>query len=148
MKATEKTNELTFAVGKSALPVMEMLAKKLPNLGCAILCTADGLNICSLEISDAIVGKLSSLSSTLFSIGGSVIESILADKQQVKGDSKEVIIAIDNMQVMAVEVNHQELGSMVLLVAVEDTATGVLMMTLRYITEKLEEKFASPQNIA
>lgn len=139
-KSTENTNELTLAIGEFVLPVMEELAGKLPGMDSAVLCTADGLNICSLEINDDIVGKMSSLSSTLFSIGNSVIETILSKEELSKGDNKEVIVTINNVQVMAVEVKCPQLGNLILLVAVRDTAIGVILMTLRYITAQLEEK--------
>lgn len=140
---TEKTNELTKAVGKVALPVMEELIERLPNISSAVLCTADGLNLCALEVDEMVVGKLSSLGSTLFSIGNSVIDTVLPDGKSENNTHKEVIIAIDNVQVMVIEVEHPGLGNLILLVSVKDTATGVILMTLRYTADSLKKRLVS-----
>lgn len=139
----EQTNQLTRAAGKAALPVMEKLVEKLPKINSAVLCTADGLNLCALEVDEVIVGKLSSLGSTLFSIGSSVIDTVLPDDELSANHHKEVIITIDNIQVMVIEVEHSGLGNLILLVSVKDTATGVILMTLRHIAKRLKKKLAS-----
>lgn len=139
----EHTNQLTSAVGKVALPVMEELIEKLPKISSAVLCTADGLNLCALEVDEMTVGKLSSLGSTLFSIGSSVIDTVLPNNGSIDNTHKEVIITIDNMQVMVIEIEHLGLGNLILLVSVKDTATGVILMTLRYIADNLKKKLIS-----
>lgn len=140
---TEHTNQLTTEVGKAALPVMQELTKKLPKADSAVLCTADGLNICALGLNDNVVGKLSSLSSTLFSIGKSIAETILPDEDLSQHNNKEVIITVDNVQIMVIEIEHSGLGNLVLLVSVRETATGVILMTLRNIAEELKNKLDS-----
>ena len=66
----------SLALGKFFLPTLQKLATRIPNLRCAVLCTPDGFNICSLGLSEDQVGKLAALSSSLLSVGAASVTSL------------------------------------------------------------------------
>jgi predicted regulator of Ras-like GTPase activity (Roadblock/LC7/MglB family) len=66
----------SMAMGKRAIPAMEKLAERLPQLHCAVLCTADGFNVCSIGVSETQLGKLAALSGSLFTMGAATLASL------------------------------------------------------------------------
>lgn len=133
---------MTSAVGKIVLPFMSSLAEKLPKMLGAVLCTADGFNICSIGLDDMDVGKMASLTSSMCSMGNAVVGTLAENVKELNNEQKkEVLLTIDNYQVAIVEVKHPNMDNLVLLVAVKDTQTGVLFMNIRKIVDMLEKKF-------
>lgn len=144
---TPLTNEqhwqMTSAIGKFVLPIMKTLNDKMPNMLGAVLCTADGFNICSIGLEEVNVGKMASLSSSMFSIGNAVIDTLSENMDSLsesKEQKKELLLTIDSFQVVIVEVKHGRSDNLVLLVAVDQTATGIVFMTIRKVVNMLEDK--------
>ena len=144
MNASEKNYQhwqMTSAIGKFVLPIMSSLSDKLPNMLGAVLCTADGFNVCSIGLDEMDVGKMASLSSSMFSIGNSVVGTLADSVESLsKNQKKELLLTIDTMQVAIVEVEHCKMDNLVLLVAVDNTATGIVFMTIRKVVDVLEKK--------
>lgn len=130
--------QMTSAIGKLVLPTMDILNRKLPNMLGASLCTADGFNVCSVGLDNQDVGKMSSLSSSMFALTGSIIEAVLDTQND---DKKEVFITVGDMQIVLVQVSHPKLNNLVLLVSVKNTSTGVILMAVRYVVTELEKQF-------
>ena len=64
-----------LSLGKILHPHLEKMAKRIPHLRYAVLATLDGFNICSLGLTESHVGKMASLSGSLFSIGEAIVEA-------------------------------------------------------------------------
>lgn len=133
---TKNNWEMTSAMGELVLPAMNMLSQKLPQLVGATLCTADGFNVCSIGMENSDVGKMSSLSSSMFAITNSVMETMTRNQGS---DKKEVLVTAGKMHVVLIQVSHPSLNDLVLLVSVENTSTGVLLVAIRYIVTELEK---------
>lgn len=131
--------QMTSAIGKLVLPTMNLLSQKLPRMDGATLCTADGFNVCSIGLDSQDVGKMSSLSSSMFALTGSIIESVT--NKEDSADKKEVFISTGDTQIVLVQVSHPKLDSLVLLVSVTDTSTGVILMAVRFVVAELEKQF-------
>ena len=68
----------SLALGQFFLPTIEKMAVRIPQLRCAVLCTPDGFNICSLGLTENQVGKMAALSSSLLSVGDATVSSLAA----------------------------------------------------------------------
>ncbi|WP_157719495.1 roadblock/LC7 domain-containing protein [Pseudomonas oryzae] len=65
-----------LSLGRKFHPHLEKMAKRIPNLRFVVLATLDGFNICSLGLTESQVGKMASLSGSLFSIGEAIVEAV------------------------------------------------------------------------
>jgi predicted regulator of Ras-like GTPase activity (Roadblock/LC7/MglB family) len=66
----------SMAMGKRAIPAMDRLAERLPQLRCAVLCTADGFNVCSIGVTEQQLGKMAALTGSLFTMGAATLASL------------------------------------------------------------------------
>lgn len=66
----------SLALGKLFIPALEKMATRISNLRCAVLCTHDGFNICSLGLREDQVGKMAALSSSLISVGQATVNTV------------------------------------------------------------------------
>lgn len=55
------------------------MASRIPQLHCAVLCTPDGFNLCSVGLNEEQVGKMAALSSSLFSVGDAAVDNLSLD---------------------------------------------------------------------
>ena len=75
----------SLALGRHFLPCIEKMATRISHLHCAMLCTPDGFNLCSLGLSEEQVGKMAALSSSLFSVGAAAVSSLSAMGNSAEG---------------------------------------------------------------
>lgn len=136
-----RVQRLTREIGKFVLPVIKDLTTRLPALKNVVLCSSDGLNICSVGVEGSAVGKMSSLSSSIFALGDSIVTETLPNNNLAE-EKKEILMMIKDTQIMVSQVNYDKLGGLVLLVTVDETATGALLVTLRHIVNQLEKNLA------
>lgn len=69
----------SLALGQYFLPCVEKMAARIPQLHCAVLCTPDGFNLCSVGLNEEQVGKMAALSSSLFSVGDAAVGNLSLD---------------------------------------------------------------------
>lgn len=69
----------SLAIGRRFSPCIEKMASRITQLQCAMLCTPDGFNLCSLGLNEDQVGKMAALSSSLFSVGDAAVDSLNID---------------------------------------------------------------------
>lgn len=132
----------THSIGKIALPHMQTLSNNLPKMLGAVLCSGDGFNICSIGLNNMDVGKMASLTSSLFSMSNAVATTIADNVDKISADGKkEALLTIDSCQVAIVEVAHPRSGNLVLMVAVDSTLTGIIFVAIRKLVEQLEAEF-------
>lgn len=135
--------QLTRKTGELALPVVKNLTNRLKRVQCGILCTLDGINIISLGVRDDFVNRMASQSGSLFSIGKNVLTSVAASRPNKNFDTekrKEVMLMVDSLQILISELEHPKLGKMVFLVAVDETPSGLLLISVRDAIEEIESR--------
>jgi hypothetical protein len=69
----------SLAIGRRFSPFIEKMASRIAQLQCAMLCTPDGFNLCSIGLNEEQVGKMAALSSSLFSVGAAAVNSLNAE---------------------------------------------------------------------
>ncbi|MFM2067618.1 MAG: hypothetical protein RLZZ584_2527 [Pseudomonadota bacterium] len=156
----------SMAMGKRAVPAMERLAERLPQLRCAVLCTADGFNVCSIGVSEAQLGKLAALSGSLFTMGSATLASLDDDaptaaparpgaldapadlaEQRRRAATRRSELGVLTLEaagsiIVAVQVPHAT-QTLVLLIAAHQTPLGVLHLRARQGAEELAELFGA-----
>lgn len=66
----------SLAIGQRFSPCIEKMASRIPQLHCAMLCTPDGFNLCSVGLDEEQVGKMAALSSSLFTVGDAAVDNL------------------------------------------------------------------------
>lgn len=122
-------------LGERVLPTMRELPKRVPKLSAAVLCTPDGLNICSIGLDEAQVGKLSALSGSLLSMGNAAVRELRpGDEANVAADS--LAIKVGNFQLLSIRVDKPN-GHLVLTIAADDCALGLMIVSAEYVVREL-----------
>jgi predicted regulator of Ras-like GTPase activity (Roadblock/LC7/MglB family) len=139
----------SMAMGKRAIPAMDRLAERLPQLRCAVLCTADGFNVCSIGVNEQQLGKMAALTGSLFTMGAATLASLDDDTSNVTairrtspGELGVLTLEASGCIIVAVQVPHAT-QTLVLLIAAQHTALGVLHLRARQSAEELGELFGS-----
>jgi predicted regulator of Ras-like GTPase activity (Roadblock/LC7/MglB family) len=160
----------SMAMGKRAIPAMDRLAERLPQLRCAVLCTADGFNVCSIGVTEQQLGKMAALTGSLFTMGAATLASLDEDnldaappadapagasishigaaragsaRQRGKpGELGVLTLEASGCIIVAVQVPHAT-QTLVLLIAAQQTPLGVLHLRARQSAEELGELFGA-----
>lgn len=118
----------SLALGKHFLPALEKLATRIPNLQCAMLCTPDGFNLCSLGLSENQVGKMAALSSSLLSVGDAAVGSLLA-KESPAASLDLMTMEADGLQIVCLKIQRPD--SYFVLMASGRSPLGVIIMGVK-----------------
>lgn len=129
------------ALGNYVLPTMQKLTRKVPTLTAAVLCSADGFNVCSLGIDETRVGKLVALGSSLFAVSRAMVGELDVDSGARESD--QIAIASGDLQIIGIRVRHRTQRQLLLLVAADKAALGAMLVSARAIAGELEERFSS-----
>lgn len=97
----------SLALGKFFLPTLQKMASRIPHLRCAVLCTPDGFNICSLGLTEDQVGKLAALSSSLMSLGEATVVNLTIDGDHPT-DLEMVTLEASGLQIVGTKFAHGE----------------------------------------
>jgi len=62
--------DLSESVGARLLPVLEDIITSLPSSTVAMVCTADGFNLCALGLEESQVDRVCAMASSLYSVAG------------------------------------------------------------------------------
>ena len=103
----------SLALGQLFLPAIEKMATRIPQLRCAVLCTPDGFNICSLGLTEDQVGKMAALSSSLLSVGDATVGSLAADGAS-PGTLEILTMESDGLQIVTTKI-YRSTGHLVLM---------------------------------
>jgi predicted regulator of Ras-like GTPase activity (Roadblock/LC7/MglB family) len=137
----------SMAMGKRAVPAMELLAARLPQLRSAVLCTGDGFNVCSIGVTESQLGKLAALASSLFTMGEATLSSLSDDTTPPSGLDILTLEAAGSILV-AVQVPHPN-QPLVLMIGARSTPLGVLHLRARQSADELGRLFgAAPRTQA
>lgn len=102
----------SLALGKFFLPVIQKMSSRISGLHCAVLCTSDGFNICSLGLTEEQVGKMAALSSSLFAIGAATAASV--SPPDATGALDTITLEAHGLQMVCVKIPRPD-GHMILL---------------------------------
>ena len=132
----------SMAMGKRAVPAMELLAARLPQLRSAVLCTGDGFNVCSIGVTESQLGKLAALASSLFTMGEAL--SSLSDDDSAGGPSGLDVLTLEagGSILVAVQVPHPT-QPLVLMIGARSTPLGVLHLRARQSADELGRLFGA-----
>ncbi|KAB2842408.1 MAG: roadblock/LC7 domain-containing protein [Betaproteobacteria bacterium] len=118
----------SLALGKYFLPAMEQLATRVPQLQCAVMCTPDGFNVCSLGLNEERVGKMAALCSSLFSVGEAAATSVQSSATEA-GGLQIMTIEAGGLQIGCTKIAHSS-ASFILLAAAR-APLGVVLVGLK-----------------
>ena len=124
------------SLGTYVQPVLEDLADTVPSLRAVLLCTADGLNLCTLGVSERDVGRIAALTSSVFGVAAAhrrVISPVAAEEMSVHistGDDHTVLLGLA----------LPGLGNFVLGAYAEETRLGILLVELRRAAEEIRQR--------
>lgn len=117
---------------------MEKMRTRISGLQCAVLCTPDGFNICSLGLTEDQVGKLAALSSSLLSVGDATVASV----EQVSGASASLeTLSIEAMGLQIVGVKIARPGGKLILMAGARAPLGLVLVGVKTTASDLIKLF-------
>lgn len=124
-------------IGHALLPVLQTLSASLPSFSSAMICTADGFNLCTIGIDEAEVSRLSAMTSSLHSIADAVSSSVHDESggpldmvTLTNGTSKTVVLAVRDLVV----------GQLLLWVTVGDDSLGALLMRAKVAAGSIQDR--------
>lgn len=118
----------SLALGQHFLPALEKLAVRIPNLRCAMLCTPDGFNLCSIGLSENQVGKMAALSSSLLSVGDAAVSSLSYDESPT-ASMEMMTMEADGLQIVCVKIERPD--RYFVLMAASRSPLGVILMGVK-----------------
>ena len=118
----------SLALGQHFLPALEKLAVRIPNLRCAMLCTPDGFNLCSIGLSEDQVGKMAALSSSLLSVGDAAVSS-LSTNDAPTAPMEIMTMEADGLQIVSVKIERP--SNYFVLMAAARSPLGVILMGVK-----------------
>lgn len=131
---TQDWNDWSSAIGHAVLPKFLELKDRLPSMTAAMLCTADGLNLCAVGVSEEQVGHLAALNSSLYAVAAAHTEAI----QGAPRDPSDLINVSTRIgHVVVAGIAPKALGPMLLSVAASDALLGLIHQNVRACAEEL-----------
>ncbi len=121
-------------VGRTVLPVMERLLDRVPTLSAAMLCTADGFNMCSLGLPEGRVSQLAALTSSLYSVSNATANAVSVTRDEALD---MVNLASGRSQMIILALTHPQLGRLLLWVCAQDIKLGHLVVGARATAQDL-----------
>jgi predicted regulator of Ras-like GTPase activity (Roadblock/LC7/MglB family) len=126
-------------IGRALSPVLKKLADSLPTFSSAMICTADGFNLCTLGVDESHVSRLSAMTSSMHSIAEAVSSSVhdgagnrLDQVSLSNGNGTTVVLAVRDLIV----------GPLLIWVTATDLPLGVLLMRARVAAEGIRDVLA------
>lgn len=121
-------------LGGELLPELRAVRERLPRLRAAMICTSDGFNVCSIGVDVESIGQLAALSSSLHSLAGATVRTLVGEPTD---DTDMVSSSIGPTTFVVTAVPEVTAGSLLLLVAADDTMLGTIMMHARALSERV-----------
>lgn len=128
----------SLALGQLFLPAIEKMATRIPKLRCAVLCTPDGFNLCSMGLTEDQVGKLAALSSSLLSVAHATVDSLAL---QGAGPSHLEMLTMesDGLQIVTTKILRPQ-GHLVLMAGAQ-APLGVVLLGVKATAADLRDLF-------
>ena len=127
----------SLALGQLFLPALQKMASRISNLRCAVLCTPDGFNLCSLGLTEDQVGKMAALSSSLLSVGDATVASLVPEGAPNTG-LEMMTMEANGMQFVSTKIPRPG-GSDLVLLAGAAAPLGVVLVGVRTTVTDLQQ---------
>lgn len=124
----------SVVLGRTLMPALEKLQKKVPKLVTAMACTADGFNLAALNTDEEQVTRMAALTSSLFALAS-------ANGEIIRGaDSPPVnLLAAEhgNLRMVIVGRPQEMIGHALVQVVAEDTSLGHLLVAANSVATEI-----------
>lgn len=130
-------------IGTMALPRLQQLQREFPEIRSAMLCTADGMNLRSLGVPQADVGRLAALNSSMYAVASSqaeIVSSGAASPQQAM-----VSLSTGHGHVVLASFVQPPLGQLPLSVSADTAQLGFLVVRAREAAVGIQEWLTQEQ---
>lgn len=128
------------ALGRFVLPAFEVIPKRLPQCLCAMLCTPEGFNLCSIGVTADQLGKIAALTSSLISLGEATVQVVNGSAEQ----SLDVLtLQAGDVTTVGIKVPHIT-GYLLLLVTARAAPLGTILTIARSTAERVKELLPRP----
>jgi len=114
------------------LPILERMASRIPNLACGILCSPDGMQLCSVMASHEQAAKLAALCGSLISICDATVNVLVQDGLS---DAGVVTTESGSLQLVGLKVRCTDMD--LLLLAAAKASLGVVLVGARTAAAEL-----------
>jgi predicted regulator of Ras-like GTPase activity (Roadblock/LC7/MglB family) len=115
-------------IGHASVPVLLEIGERLPSMDAAMLCTADGFNLCAVGVDEEQVGRLAALSSSLYSVSGATAGALDSGRSE---PLDVVSLVSQSRQLIVISLAHQTLGYLLLVVSAKDVRLGEMLVVAR-----------------
>ncbi|MBM6404460.1 hypothetical protein JQN72_09425 [Phycicoccus sp. CSK15P-2] len=130
---------LSRSLGLFVQPVLTEFAEHSSHIKALLFCTSDGLNVCTLGVRDNDVGRLSALTSSVFSVAAAH-RKVMDDRGM---DNATVQISSGDDHTVLVAVRLPGLGNFVLGAYAEGIQLGLLLVQLRQTATRIHERLSA-----
>ncbi|MEZ5093247.1 hypothetical protein [Nocardioides sp.] len=124
-------------IGRALLPTLQTLAESLPAFSSAMICTADGFNLCTIGVDETQVSRLSAMTSSLHSIADAVSSSV---HDEEGGPLDMVTLTNGSSKTVVLAVRHLIVGQLLLWVTVGEDSLGALLMRAKVAADSIRTK--------
>ena len=131
-------------IGQATVPLLRDIQDRLPGLTSAMLCTADGFNLCSIGLDDAQVARLSARASSLYSVSGAA--SRVACAPDVDDTPLDLVsLHWGSQQSVIVSISDVVVGRVLLWLAAEGQTLGVILVAARSAAHSVRALLAADE---
>jgi predicted regulator of Ras-like GTPase activity (Roadblock/LC7/MglB family) len=123
------------AMGRLVLPAFEVIPKKLPQCVCAMLCTPEGFNLCSIGVTPDQLGKVAALASSLISLGEATVNAV---NNTPGGELDVLTLQAGELTTVGIKVPHVS-GYLLLMVSARSTPLGAILTVARSTAQRVQE---------
>lgn len=125
-------------VGEALMPTLRELSENLNEFTCAMTCTADGFNLCTLGMDEAGVSRLAALTSSMHSAADAVTQAVHGEAER----RLDLLTLTDQTStIVALAIRDLTLGELLSGVATEHDTLGALLVHSRRAAEKIRQSF-------
>jgi predicted regulator of Ras-like GTPase activity (Roadblock/LC7/MglB family) len=125
------------SLGRAVQPAMEQLRERIPHLTAAILCTPDGLNICSLGVDQKQVDKMAALSGSLLSVGNATMKELRGNLEEHSMDL--LAIRTEAFKLLGIKIPTPSNNCQLSLMVAATDALGLMIVGAEYVASEIEK---------
>lgn len=130
-------------IGGLALPRLEKVRESVPEIRSAMLCTADGMNLCALGIEPQDVGRMAALNSSLFAVSSSQAE--IVSSGAASRSETMVNVSTGHGHLVLASFVQAPLGQMLLSLSAEGLQLGTLIVRARQARADIQQWLSQAQ---
>lgn len=123
-------------IGRALMPTLRELRATIKGFSCAMICTADGFNLCTLGVDEAGVLRLAALTSSMHSIADAVTQAVHGEEDR----RLDLLTLTDqNSTIVVLAIRDLIVGKLLLWVATEDETLGALLVHSQRAASRVRE---------